>query len=279
MHSAATIRLPGGPFQEGRRRSDAVIRQLTGADEAFLAETGAGLTTAARTTELLACVVERIGDATPSRDDLAGLTAGDREALLLHVLRLTFGSSLDCTLGCVRCGELLDVRLDVDELVLAPYEIWEPVYDVSLGADPRPARVTFRLPSGADQEAIAALASRSLETAVGALVRRCLIDEAGAADLAVDDELAAVIADRMASLDPQAVIELVTVCPECDVRIEAQVDALELLCRKVAAHHGQLIVDIDLLARSYHWSEDAILGLPVGRRRAYAAVARAGGQA
>lgn len=279
MHAAATIHLPGGPFREDRRRSEVVIRQLTGADEEFLAETGARLSPAARTTELLARVVERLGDATPSRDELAALTAGDREALLLHVLRLTFGSSLDCTLACEQCGALLDIELAVDELVLAPYETWEQVYEISLGDEPQPESVTFRLPSGADQEAIAAIASRNPQMAVETLVRRCLLDGAGNTDRAVDDRLAAQLAERMASLDPQAVIELVTVCPDCDARIEAQVDTLELLCRRVGAHHGQLIADVDLLARSYHWSEDVILGLPVGRRRAYADVARAGGRA
>ena len=56
---------------------------------------------------------------------IAALTVGDREALLLHLRRLTFGDRMQCTLTCPQsdCGELMDFELNVSDLLQPPARI------------------------------------------------------------------------------------------------------------------------------------------------------------
>ena len=96
MTAAIDVTLPGGLLVGGERRQDAVLRPLAGEDEAFLLEDAAGLSPAARTTALLARCVERLGPVEPvGAEDVRALTAGDREALLLELRRLSFGERLE----------------------------------------------------------------------------------------------------------------------------------------------------------------------------------------
>src|SRR5919202_720865 len=97
MPSATTIRLPGGFWLEGTHHQEADLRSLNGEDEVFLLEMGESLLPAERTTALLTRCVIRLGPLSPATvETVAALTAGDREALLLHLRRLTLGERFQC---------------------------------------------------------------------------------------------------------------------------------------------------------------------------------------
>src|SRR5918995_3980488 len=101
MDSTATIRLPGGLWIDGVRYCEASLRSLNGDDEAFLLERGELLLPVQRTTALLARCLTRLGPLSPvTTETVALLTAGDREALLLHLRRLVLGERLQCLLSC-----------------------------------------------------------------------------------------------------------------------------------------------------------------------------------
>src|ERR1700733_1838743 len=118
----ADVQLPVGVPLDGSWRRDAVLRQLTGRDEAFLLEQGRNLTLAALTTAMLARCVCRLGSISPvTPEAVRALSVGDREALLLHLRRLTLGEGMSCVLGCPACAEKLDLDLRVSELLLPPY--------------------------------------------------------------------------------------------------------------------------------------------------------------
>jgi hypothetical protein len=251
------VTLPTGLWVEGSRRQDAALRPPTGDDETFLLEDAEGLSPARRTTALLARCLVRLGPFEPPEPGhVRALTAGDREALLLHLHRLAYGERLDCVLACPEpaCGELLELELRVCDLVLAPYEHARPEHESG--------GIRFRLPTGGDLEAAAERAGGGLDSAVHALEERCGL--AGRADGALDDLLA--------GLDPQADLRLEMTCPACGHAFSAMFDAGDFLAQKLARDADAVLREIHLLALHYHWPESELRAMPPRRRRRYLAV-------
>jgi hypothetical protein len=227
----------------------AVVAALTGADEVALATLDAsspGWVTAA-----LAAATRQPGGTPVSADALRALTVGDRNALLLAVVAVTYGPRLSWVVGCSSCGEPLDAELDARALLAG-----EP-------AQPEPTD-GWRLPTGADIEAVAGLGDAA--TARAALLERCVdaLPDRDAAEVAV-------IEAAMAAADPLADVELAVSCVRCDATMGAALDpALELAER--LARWPELVVDTHALALAYGWPEPAVLALPRPRRRQYLAL-------
>src|SRR5215217_7748398 len=135
VDSTTTIGLPGGLWLDGVRHREAALCPLSGDDEAFLLETSGALLPVQRTTALLARCTRRLGPLSPvAAETVASLTAGDREALLLHLRRLTLGERLQCVLGCPNpgCGERLDLDLRVSDLLVPPYPHAREWYETTI---------------------------------------------------------------------------------------------------------------------------------------------------
>jgi hypothetical protein len=133
-------------------------------------------------------------------------------------------------------------------------------------------KLRFRLPSGGDQEEAGRLARSDPAAAAALLIERCLIavlDEHGEAEAnAADSEVALALDTAIEGLDPAAETVAEGVCPTCGATVRALLDGLTLL-RSGIASGDRLLAEIDSLARTYHWSEEAILSLPLPRRRRY----------
>jgi hypothetical protein len=255
--NAVEVTLPTGLWVDGRRRQDAALRPPTGDDETFLLEEAEGLSPARRTTALLARCVVRLGPYEPPEPEhVRSLTAGDREALLLHLHRLAYGERLDCLLACPdpECGERLDLELRVGDLLLAPYE--------EARAEHEADGVRFRVPSGGDLEAAADHAAAGLDAAELVLLERCVLE--GRPDEALDDLLG--------ELDPQADLRLDMTCPACGRAFSVAFDAGDFLARELARDADALLREIHLLALHYHWPESELRAMPPRRRRRYLAV-------
>jgi predicted RNA-binding Zn-ribbon protein involved in translation (DUF1610 family) len=253
------VRLPHGVLAGTERRRHAALRPPRGEDEAFLLEDGAGLTRAEQVTALLArCVVE-IGGEEPGPDGVRGLTAGDREALLLQLRAAALGDRIACVLDCPDCGERLDLDLEVGELLVDGYPEARPWHELRVGNGwKRLLRV--RLPTGADLES----AGHEPDDEAGArtLIARCV-----EGDLPEDGE--GVVAARLAELDPQAETLVRTGCPECGAEIAALLDAATILLGELAGSPEALFREVHAIASHYHWSEPEILALDIRRRRRY----------
>jgi hypothetical protein len=254
------IGLPGGLRVDGARRRDAALRPLTGADEAFLAEEAGGLLPAQRTTALLARCLERLGPlaAPVAPEAVAALSVGDREALLLQLRRISVGERVHAVLGCPRCGAAMDLELRVADLLLEPYDAWPDIHEAVV--DGRPTR--FRLPTGADQEAVAPVALDDPEAAAALLLERCVDGE-------VTPAVTEAVPALMADLDPQAEIILDAVCAACDGGLSAPFDTGDYLYREVLVSQQRLLREVHTLALHYGWSERDILALPARKRGAY----------
>jgi hypothetical protein len=270
----ANVEMPGGIRLERDWRRDAVLRPLTGRDEAFLQQHGGALTPAARTTAILARCLCRLGPISTVTTDLArSLSVGDREALLLHLRRLTLGARMSCVLKCPACDEKLDLVLDVSELLLPSYAHACDVHEATVRAGEASYRVRFRLPNGADQEGAAALAATAPEAAAGLILRRCVQEiadeQTGEPARPIPAAVGDAVADKMAELDPQAEILLDLVCPACSASFQMPFDVADYFYQEIRGQESDLHRDVHLLAFNYHWSERDILRLTRRKRMLY----------
>src|SRR5947207_1701105 len=157
--------VPTGLTAAGERRRDAHVRALGADDELLLLDAERTRPAAETATLLLSRCVTTFAGASVTADLVRNLTVGDREALLLHIRRATFGERMQCVIRCAStaCGAPMDLELSVADL---------------LTDAPSTEVAGFRLPTGADQEAVAALALRDPRLAGEMLLARCVVGDA-----------------------------------------------------------------------------------------------------
>lgn len=246
---AHAVRLEHGPGIE-----TVWLRDLCGVDEQTVE---AGSTAAA------VALVERLlvqapgGEAVPAA---ASLVASDREALLAAVYRRTFGETVRSTATCRECGSPFDVDFSLTDLERKlrgerPAVAARPDGDALV----LPDGTRFRLPTGADECAVAAIAPERAEAELRS--RLVLEGDPAAAE------------DAMAALAPLVEDELELACPECGATQTARFELASYLLGALAGELGQLAREVHTLAVAYGWGLDEILALPRRRRRAYVELA------
>lgn len=208
-------------------------------------------------------------------DAVRGLCLGDREALMLHLRRLTLGERIVALFTCPNpdCKEVLSHDMNVKSLLLPVYSRWQKAYESSFATEEGRCLVRFRLPDGRDQEraAITAL-SRGLEAAADELVRGCILearDEDGSPLQSISCAVAARLSSCMSELDPQAELLLELKCPSCGMSFESLFDAAGFFMRELSGVRDLFYSDVHMLAYHYHWPLHEILGLESMNRRRY----------
>ncbi len=256
---ACAVSLPGGVFsEEGRLLRKVELRPVTGGEEEWLARSASAPAAHVVSRLLSACLV-RVGDGAAKADLAGSLLVGDRDYLMLQLRRMTLGNRLRAVVVCPACAVRMDVEFDVDEVpVERPAEI-AAAYEVRSGG----RRVRFRLPIGADQEAVAAM---PLDAAVDALLARCTLDDGGGA-LSAEEREAVVTAMEQAA--PRVELDLDLTCPECSYQFAMPFDTSSFFLDEMRIRGDLLLREIHAIAFYYHWTEGEILRLPRDRRRAY----------
>lgn len=266
---AVAVRVPTGFEHAGELRRDLWLRPWSSGDVLALgAPESAAASAAGRTSEILGRCLSLEAGGPPAGAGLARrLTVGDRQALLLHLHRLTRGDGLDLVGRCHDCGEGLEMELAAADLLVPtePPGAAEAWVEVGGGV-----RVRVRSPTGDDLERAARRAVGAPEAAARELLHACVLEVAGGSTLPAEAE--AELAERLAGLDPQAEIRLAAVCPHCGSALELELDPGELVRAELDRAHARLFQDVHLLALCYHWSEAEILALPDDRRRRYLAL-------
>ncbi|QIG49837.1 hypothetical protein G5V57_20205 [Nordella sp. HKS 07] len=250
----------------------AELREPTGEDQALLAEMDRALP-ARSTSALIANLLLRLGNARPTPDQLAKLTLGDRERLLLAVCSHLLGAQADLAVTCPACRALVEVPIRFSDLISA-----------------RPARAAIRCslvagdgewsaeltpPTGMDldraMKAGSEAARRLLESGLMAL-----FDARGQAVSrdALPQECEAELAEKLLALDPLAECRIGVECPHCTQHFDTLLDGFALL-RTAFGGAEALYGDVYRMARAYHWSEADILALPLAKRARYLAIAMA----
>jgi hypothetical protein len=262
--------LPNGLWVEETCLQDAGLRPLSGYDEAYLLALRGAVTPARWTSEVLARCATHIGMLhPPTLEAVQSLSVGDREALLLHVHRLNFGENLSCVLSCPACAEKLNIDMQVADLLLPPNESLGYWYRAPLpGSD---LLATFRLPTGADQEAVAALAAHDASAASLVLVERCLhsLSRAGVAVEVPAEDIVTGMAQLMSERDPQAELIFNSVCPECGHQFDALLDMGQYVAEEINHRLQYLYREVHVLAWHYHWSESDVMQMTRSHRQIY----------
>ena len=272
---AVKVILPDGFGPDEERCRTVWLRPWNGADAVIL---GGGLSrttsAAVRTTALLSRCLS-VDGATPAGAEFArNLGMGDREAVLLHLWRITMGDRLDCVLTCPSCLEKMDLELCVSDLLVPPYEVIPGTHSCTIAGDGQDYEVRFRLPTGADQEAVAELALHDLEAASEMMLARCIEQ----IDRCVVERIPAVVAEAlpriMADLDPQAEVLLSAACPECRTAFQTLFDTGLFVHHELDGALSRIHREVHLLASHYHWSEADILTLSDSKRQVYLEMVR-----
>lgn len=195
---------------------------------------------------------------------IARLSIGRRDALLLTLREWTFGPDLACVAACPACGERLEFLFQVEDILLPQPEEPEPLTLQADGYD-----IEYRLPNSQDLAALAA----SESAARAQLLERCILSIRAGDEPAVAAELPPQILqaleEDMARHDPQADIQLALACPECDHHWQSPFDILTFFWAELEAWARHILDEVHILASAYGWPEADILALSEARRRHY----------
>lgn len=205
-------------------------------------------------------------------EQLATLSIGQRDGMLLELRERTFGRELAALVNCPTCAEPLELNFAV--ATLRQHCLAEASEPVSINVKVGTFAAQFRLPNSHDLNEIAAnFAGSNRDNARSALLERCAetMTKKGKACsfTALPEQLLAQAVQRIAEVDSQANIELALDCPACRQSWLSVFDIVSFLWQELEARAKQLLREIHLLASTYHWSEAEILQLSQPRRQLY----------
>lgn len=166
--------------------------------------------------------------------------------------------SIDTSVTCPNCHELLEVELDL--AAVAATLVQDPLSQLIVGD------VVVRAPTTRD-----VVAALSTANPAASLRRACV--EAPGADLG--DRVDPAIDEAAELLTGVAALAVSVTCPECSSLLSAAVDVVALLGEQVSEEAHRLLAEVAELAAVYGWAEQEILALSSGRRQAYLKLSRA----
>jgi hypothetical protein len=266
--------LPHGLWIAGQANRKLGLRAVSAEDELFLVESS-GMPPARRANALLArCISPLEAGELAHLTLVRSLVAGDREAILLQLRRLTLGDNFSGTFRCPgpACAEPLELELKVSDLLLPPCPHPAPRYARTIAHEGATFEVRFRLPTAGDQEDVAEVARVDVRAAARVVLERC-VEAFCAGQPIAPAELPPPVLEQvtaaMEELDSQAILEFDLTCPACAGSFSAQFDAGDFLLRELDQRVDRVLREVHVLAVHYHWSEAAILAMPRARRQRY----------
>ncbi len=212
----------------------------------------------------LALLVATCPDKSP--EELARLSVGERDGMLLTLREQTFGPKLVCLATCPSCGERLELILDVEDLRAKSSE-----QDATLTINADDLEVQFRLPNSFDIIAIAD--NQDIAATKQILIERCLVKVSHRSGEEYIGQLPAEVMDaveeKMAEADPQSDVQLALSCPACKHEWREAFDIVSFFWNEIHAWAQRILQEVHVLASVYCWSEAEILALSPWRRQAY----------
>ena len=199
------------------------------------------------------------------RDDLATLTMGQRDRLLMHLRESWFGSHVDCTIQCPQCQDDLELSFQLRD-------VWASVADPASGEytlSPEGYEVTFRLPNSLDVIAAIEAGGDARQRIFEACILQAYKNQADCPAERLPTHVQAAVIDQMAEVDSQADVEFALTCPECGRQWETSFDIVTFLWSELHRWACRTLQDVHRLALAYGWSEANILGMSATRRQLY----------
>jgi hypothetical protein len=279
-----TCSLPGGWVDaKGEVHREVVLSALTGREEALLAENKQN--PASQVTAVLSRCIRRIGTVSPVSESIVqNLLIADRDFLLLKLRAATFGSLVQATVPCPwpDCGRKVDIDFSTDDIPVVSSEEKGPTYTMSLSPEAAFLEngelfrdLTFRLPTGADQELLASVVLENESLALAELLARCIhsigpVEIASAPQIAGLSPLARMEIEReMLRIAPKIELNMEVNCPECGRMFTVPFDLQDFFFGEMRTSRDLLYREVHYLAYHYHWSEKEIMEMPKDQRRNY----------
>jgi hypothetical protein len=220
---------------------------------------------------LLQKTLDLLARACPGMDaeNAAGLSIGERDARLLLLREWMFGSRFINTAVCPACSESLEWETHIEKFRLQPVQKHEPQQEFSLEVDHYSIR--FRLPVSSDVSTV--IAGNEGPPDPAKLLACCILDsrcKGKACNVEnLPENVVQAISRRMDEEDPQADITITLNCPNCSHQWKARFDIASYLWVEIDRWAKRMLLDIQKLARTFHWSERDILAMSPVRRQLY----------
>jgi hypothetical protein len=199
-----------------------------------------------------------------SRNELAGLSIGRRDARLFELYELLFGPEMEAFAQCPECGEPLEYRLSVRDMRLSVPDQQQPLY-LEFGA----TSMRLRLPDSTDLRATSQ--AHNVDNARKILLERCVVAGDGQevnSDSWTDD-MVEKVASFLGQADPQAETLIDLSCCACRHAWQLLLDIEGFLWIKISTLARRFLREVHALACAYGWREEDILALSAMRRQAY----------
>lgn len=229
----------------------AYVRELSGVDERAVAGGGTALALSLLDDLLVGVPGARIGPG-----EAAQLTASERDRLLAAIHIHAFGPKVSATAPCGTCGEPFDLDFDLRTLSAA-------VFGAPSAREVRlPSGARYRVPTGADEAAVANLPAAEVPAALRA---RCLVS-------GPDGDSEAAVAAAFEAGAPLLDLELGAPCPNCGAANEVQFSMQRWLFAALERERPRLRDELHVLARAYGWGLGELLSMTRAERRAFVAL-------
>lgn len=234
---------------DGVLHRTAMLRKMTGRDEAVMADKANRNNGARMITELLANCLVRLGTIEkPGRKVTQAFYSADRHYLLVKLREITFGAEMESTYACPTCHESSQLLEDLETLEVIKLADGEMLQDIVVELqdgyldrdDHLYDRMVFRYPIGTDEEKTASVIRENASQGKNALMTRCLkavgdmpqnrMEALGTAifnDLTLSDR--ALIDKALNNGGPGIKMRREINCPSCGRQFQASLDMSNFL--------------------------------------------------
>lgn len=221
------VELPGGYINDaGEVIRTAEVREINGRDEEAISRA----TTPAKAllTILQRCTV-KIGDEKVTEKLLDNLLSGDRDTLLLAILKVTFGSTPKVLSYCAGCEEVKEVLVDINTDIKFKM-LTNPAEEAVFTVEGKAGDIVVKLPNGVAQKALinnsdktaAELATVLLENTVISIAGSPVLSKLQVQNLSVVDRRNVIDAINEKNFGPQFEV-MKTKCPDCEGEVSVPV--------------------------------------------------------
>lgn len=221
--SDTLISLPGGYISPtGEVVRTAEVRELTGRDEEVLSR----VTTVGRMfTTILARAIVKVGKHQVTEEVLDELLAGDRDALLLGIFKVTFGAETEVGAYCEGCKDYKTVLVDLDKDIKTKVLV-DPINNRTFTVIGKSHEYLVTLPTGKVQRELTADSDKTIAELSSILLENCVLQidgdpiltKAQVKNLGIVDRKK--IADEIYKRSPGPQFEdLVINCPDCGGKV------------------------------------------------------------
>jgi hypothetical protein len=223
-----TVELPGGYINAaGEVIRTAEVRELTGKDEEAIAKTnniGKALMI------ILQRGVVKIGDEPATEKIMDNLLTGDRDALLLGILKSTFGATPNISSYCAGCNDIKEIQVDLNADIKVKV-LADPVNDRVFTVTGKTGEIVVQLPTGITQKelinnaekSVAELNTLMLGNTVVKIGDTPVYSKLQVQNLSIVDRKK--IVEEISNRNPGPQFEAITVtCPDCEGEVSVPIN-------------------------------------------------------